>query len=99
MIIDNLKRTKYIQDKSIDIKNDCDAFFSMSKTIVMAADASTRLVSALLRNQNTFAPILGFPLTSTNARQLDLSVHNKELQKHPNHEDYTKTLDQINFTW
>ncbi len=99
MIIDNLKRTKYTQDKSIDIKNDCDAFFSMSKTILMAADASTRLVSALLRNQNTFAPILGFPLTSTNARQLDLSVHNKELQKHSNHENYTKTLDQINFTW
>jgi hypothetical protein len=65
----------------------------------MATDVGTRLVSALLRNQNKFAPILGFALTSTNARQLDLSVHNKELQKHSNHEDYTKTLDRENFVW
>jgi hypothetical protein len=65
----------------------------------MAIDVSTRLVSALLRNQNKFTPILGFALTSVNARQLDLSVHNKELQKHINHEDYTKTLDHQNFIW
>ncbi len=59
----------------------------------------TRLVSALLRNKNKFAPILGFALTSTNARQLDISVHNKELQKYINHEAYVKTFDHENFIW
>jgi hypothetical protein len=65
----------------------------------MAIDVGARLVSALLRTQTKFAPILGFALTSTNARQLDLSVNNKELQKHPNHEAYTNTLDHQNFIW
>lgn len=65
----------------------------------MIADTATRLVSALLRNQNKFSPILGFPLTSTNARQLDLSVQNKELQKYSTHEEYNKTLDHENFIW
>jgi hypothetical protein len=65
----------------------------------MTTDAPTRLVSALLRYQNKFAPILGFALTSANARQLDLSVHNKELQKHANHESYTSGLDHRNFIW
>jgi hypothetical protein len=65
----------------------------------MIADASTRLISALTRNQNKFSPILGFALTLTNARLLDLSVHNKELQKHTDHEAYVKTLDHENFIW
>lgn len=65
----------------------------------MASDASARLVSVLLRHQNKFVPILGFALTSANARVLDLSVHNKELQKYSNHEEYTKTLDHQNFIW
>jgi hypothetical protein len=65
----------------------------------MAIDASTRLVSALLRNQNKFSPIISFALTSTNARLLDISVHNKELQKHTDHEAYVKTLDHTNFIW
>ena len=65
----------------------------------MATDAGARLVAALLRHRNKFAPILGFALTSANARQLDLSVHNQELQKCANHEDYTKTLDHQNFVW
>lgn len=65
----------------------------------MATDAAARLVSALLRHQNKFAPVLGFPLTSTNARQLNLSVDNEELQKHANHESYTSTLDRTNFIW
>ncbi|CAM4903199.1 unnamed protein product [Rotaria socialis] len=47
----------------------------------MIANAPTRVVSVLLNNRNKFLPILGFPLTSENARQLDISVHNKELQK------------------
>jgi hypothetical protein len=65
----------------------------------MAADASTRLVSALLRHQNKFAPILGVALTSKNARLLDISVQNKELQKYPNHEAYVRTLDHTNLIW
>ncbi len=65
----------------------------------MAIDAPTRLVSALLRNQNKFAPILGFSLTSSNARQLDLSVYNKEAQKHSTYEAYVNTLDHENFIW
>ncbi|CAF2839736.1 unnamed protein product [Rotaria sp. Silwood2] len=64
----------------------------------MIEDLPTRLVSALLNNQNKFSPILGFPLTLTNARQLNLSVHNKELQKFTNAEDYANTLDK-NFIW
>ncbi|CAF0941864.1 unnamed protein product [Rotaria sp. Silwood1] len=64
----------------------------------MIADVSTRLISALSNNQSKFSPILGFPLTSANARRLDLSVHNKELQKFTNLEDYANTLD-INFIW
>jgi hypothetical protein len=65
----------------------------------MAADSSTRLVAALARNQNKFSPILGFPLTPTNARQLDLSVNNKEAQKHTDYGAYVNTLDHVNFTW
>jgi hypothetical protein len=65
----------------------------------MPDDMSTRLVSALLRYRTKFSPILGYPLTSTNARQLDLSVHNVELKKYFNHEDYTNTLDHVNFVW
>ncbi len=65
----------------------------------MALDKATHLVSALLHHQKKFSPILGFPLTIENARQLDLSVSNKELQKYPNHEAYTNTLDHINFIW
>ncbi len=65
----------------------------------MTADGPTRLVSALLRHQNKFAPILGFALTSKNARQLDLSVHNKEIQKYTNYEAYVSALDHINFIW
>lgn len=65
----------------------------------MASDAGTRLVSTLLRAQNKFAPILGFALTTANARVLDLSVHNKELQNYSNHEEYAKTLDHQNFVW
>ncbi|CAF0881247.1 unnamed protein product [Rotaria sordida] len=64
----------------------------------MIGDVPTRLVSALIHNQNKFSPILGFPLTSSNARQLDLSIHNKELQKFANVEDYANTLDK-NFIW
>ena len=65
----------------------------------MANDTATRLVSVLLHNQKQFTPILGFPLTSANARQLDLSIHNKELQKYSKHEDYTATLDHTGFIW
>ena len=65
----------------------------------MADEMPTRLVAALLRHRNSIAPILGFPLTSTNARQLDLSVTNPELKKCANHEDYTRTLDHVNFVW
>ncbi|CAF1633196.1 unnamed protein product [Rotaria magnacalcarata] len=65
----------------------------------MIANAPTRIVSVLLNNRNKFLPILGFPLTSENARQLDLSVHNKELQKCANHEEYSSTLDFKNFIW
>lgn len=65
----------------------------------MANDPAAELVSALARHQNTFAPILGFPLTNENARELDLSVQNKELQKYEKHEDYTNTLDFENFVW
>jgi len=65
----------------------------------MIADESTPLVSALIRNKTKFSPILGFPLTSTNARQLDLSVHNKEIQKYTNYEDYVNSLDHKNFIW
>lgn len=61
-------------------------------------DAPARLVSALQNNRNKFLPILGFPLTSDNARQLDLSVHNKELLKYSNPEEFGKTLDH-NFIW
>lgn len=64
----------------------------------MIPNASTRLFSVLLNNRSKFSPILGFPLTSENARQLDLSVHNKELQTFTNHEEYTNTLDK-NFIW
>ena len=65
----------------------------------MTSDTGARLVSTLLRNQNKFAPILGFALTPANARILDLSVCNKELQKYSNYEDYSKTLDHRNFIW
>lgn len=60
---------------------------------------ANRLVTCLQRYRTNFAPILGYPLTTTNARQLDLSVHNLELKKYPNHEDYTRTLDRENFIW
>lgn len=63
----------------------------------MANDIGARLVSTLLRNQNKFAPILGFVLTPGNARVLDLSVHNAELKKYSNHEEYSNTLDHRNF--
>jgi hypothetical protein len=62
-------------------------------------DIASRLVTALLRHQDQFAPILGFALTSANARHLDLSVQNDELKRYPNHEDYTQTLDHISYVW
>ena len=62
-------------------------------------DVSTRLVNALLRQRNSISPILGFALTSDNAHQLDLSVYNKELQAHANHEEYVRTLDHEKFIW
>jgi hypothetical protein len=65
----------------------------------MIADISTRLVSALIRNKNKFSPILGFALTPANARLLDISVYNKELQKYTDHEAYVNTLDHTNFIW
>ncbi|CAF0853565.1 unnamed protein product [Adineta ricciae] len=65
----------------------------------MALDAGTRLIAALTRNQQRFSPILGFPLTTQNARSLDISVSNKELQKYKRHEDYVRTLDHANFIW
>lgn len=86
-------------EERLAIKLEVLPSFSMLKTIAMASDTGARLVSTLLRNQNKFAPILGFALTPGNARVLDLSVHNKELQKCSNHEDYTKTLDHRNFIW
>jgi hypothetical protein len=65
----------------------------------MASDTAARLIATLSRGQQTFSPILGFALTSANARALDLSVHNKELQKHDDHEAYVNTLDHVNFVW
>ena len=65
----------------------------------MTNDICAQLVSALLQNQNNVAPILGFSLTNENARELDFSVHNKELQKYSNAEDYTNTLDHEHFIW
>lgn len=65
----------------------------------MALDAGTRLIAALARNQQRFSPILGFALTTKNARSLNLSVANKELQKYERHEDYVRTLDHVNFIW
>ncbi|CAF0773244.1 unnamed protein product [Adineta steineri] len=65
----------------------------------MASDDATRLVSGLLKHHYTFSPILGFPLTTKNARELDLSIHNKEIQKHPDWEAYVNSLDHINFVW
>ncbi|UJR30984.1 hypothetical protein I4U23_018495 [Adineta vaga] len=65
----------------------------------MELDTATRLINALARNQNRFSPILGFPLTTKNARLLDISVHNKELQKYTDHEAYVSTLDHVNFIW
>lgn len=65
----------------------------------MTSDISSRLVDALLRNQSKFLPLLGYPLTSSNARQLDISINNKELQKYGSHESYVQSLDRINFIW
>lgn len=65
----------------------------------MASDMATRLVAALLRQKKDIYPILGFPLTSNNARQLNLSVSNPELKTYVNHEDYTQTLDRESFVW
>ena len=62
------------------------------------ANASA-LVKALIQSQKQISPILGFPLTSKNARELNLSVNNPELKKYSNYEDYTKSLDHENFIW
>lgn len=65
----------------------------------MASDAATRLIAALGRGEQSFAPILGFPLTSANARALDLSVNNAEMRKHADCAAYVDTLDHVNFVW
>lgn len=62
-------------------------------------DKTSRIVGALLRCRKQIHPILGFPLTSSNARRLDLSVENVELKKFDNHEDYVRSLDHENFIW